>query len=78
MRMSDPPSHNSDARREELKQFLEDERYTAHHGNIKIAISIYDNDVLPSGKRVWIRGGQVVDEHDLIVENGSPYWVKYI
>lgn len=52
--------YDIDARREELKQFLEDERHTAHHENIKIAISIYDEDILPSEQRVWIRGGPVV------------------
>lgn len=34
-------------------------------------ISPYDEAA--SGKRVWIREGQIVDEHGLIIENGLTY-----
>lgn len=45
-----PAIYNSHVRCEEVKQFVEHERYAAHHENIKTASSIYDDDGLPSGE----------------------------
>lgn len=70
--------YDIDARREELKQFLEDEHYTAHHENIKTAISIYDEDILPNEQRVWIREVRLLMNMIWSLKMDIHIGVKYI